>query len=123
MLEKLKMKPTYKSVMEFAAEARKMVKKYKWENETVMPYSIPEKVTDVIDEIARYDPDASGSEFTILLANGLARILNSWEAFELEETVKVRWLITTKKSKIGDETEIKKTLAETYVECGFAEYC
>lgn len=88
----------------FIKEAESMIEKYGWQEKTVRPYSFNVKVTKIIADLKDYRRCTSGSqEYLISLANGLAKILNSWEEFENKEKIEVRSKKTGKIGKICKE--------------------
>lgn len=100
----------------FVREAERMVRAYGWENMEVHPYSYAVKVTKVISDIKDYDICTKGTkEYLVALANGLARILNKWEEYELEPMVAVR--LTN-----GNEVVCRESFARDMVEAGACEY-
>jgi len=75
----------------FADAADAMVQKYGWQDMNVYPYSFPIKVTKVISDIRDFPVCTKGSqEYLVSLANGLAKVLNSWEEYELQEKIELQ---------------------------------
>ena len=82
---------------QYIAEAKRMVEEYGWQDKTVWPYGSPVKVTDMLREFTDYDRCTSGSkDIMISEANGLAKILNTWERTEKQPKVKIRNTATGK---------------------------
>lgn len=103
-------------VRAFIKEASGMVEKYGWQDRTVMPYSYPEKVTKIINELRDYDRCTHGSKlYLIALANGLAEIMEAWERHELEPKMTVR------SKKTGKIVEISLEVARELIEDGYVE--
>ena len=106
---------TVDEVNSFVEEAERMVRIYGWEERTVTPWSVPEKVTKTISYIADYQHCTfSSKQLLIKLANGLADVMNAWERTEIEG-VQVRVIKTGKIVKVMPED------AEMYVELGIGE--
>jgi len=75
----------------FVAEADRLVKTYGWVDEIVHPHGYAVKIVKIIDDLRDYDICSDGSkDYLVDLANGLARVLNKWEAYELSPKVQVR---------------------------------
>ena len=100
----------------FVKEAEGMIRKYNWEERIVHPYpNCPLKVTKIISDLKDYDRCTSGSkDYLILLANGLADIMNAWEEHELAPKIKVRSL------KSGKIHEVEEWMAKMLIEDGSA---
>lgn len=79
-------------LMHFIKRADRMVKVYGWEDKVTHPYpSVPMKVTEILDECRDYDNCTPGSQcYLISLAEGLRRIMEAWERYELAPKVTVR---------------------------------
>lgn len=113
MLKKIEGKENLSAqVREFVEEARRMVSRYGWTEKTVMPYSFKMQITDMIDDLSRYDKCGKHSKAILIEeANGLAQIMNSWEAREKEATIKVR-LNKTGKIRMITPEEYEETYKE-----------
>ena len=106
---------TTEEVNAFVQEATRMVNTYGWQERTVCPWSVPEKVTKTIAYISDFSHCTfSSKQMLITLANGLVHTLNAWEKTELEG-VKVRIV------KTGKVLTLDKEAAELYFELGLAE--
>ena len=91
MLKPLFGKITENEIMMFVNSASEMIRKYGWENENVHPHGYPMNVCSVVRQICDWGECTRGSkEYLVLLANGLAKILNAWEEYELAERIQVR---------------------------------
>ena len=79
-------------LMHFIKRADRMVKVYGWGDKVTHPYpNVPMKVTEILDECREYDKCTPGSqEYLICLADGLRRIVEAWERYELAPKIKVR---------------------------------
>lgn len=101
----------------FAKEAERMVKEYGWQDMTVAPYgSYADPVTKYIGWFKDYDNCTRGTkEHLVLLANGLARVMNAWEEHRKAATVKCRLLRGKHK---GEERMYEPWMAELLVEDG-----
>lgn len=105
-----------REVEAFISEAEDMIERYGWQERTVTPYSTPEKVTKIVNELRDYDGCTYGSKLYLLaLANGLAEIMEAWERHELEEKITIRVKRSGKIVKVGVE------LAREFIEEGLAE--
>ena len=107
---------TAKDVAVFIDEANALIEKYGWQDRTVMPYSYPEKVTKIVNELRDYSRCTTGSKhYLIALANGLADILEAWERHELEPKLTIR------SKKTGKIVEVSFEIAQELIEDGYAE--
>lgn len=117
MIKKLRTRPLFSDEIEaFIKEAEDMIGKYHWEERIVHPYpNCPLKVTKIISDLKDYDNCTSGSkDYLVLLANGLADIMNKWEEHELAPKIKVRSL------KSGKIHEVEEWMAKLLIEEGTA---
>ena len=104
-----------KSVMEFVKEAERMIDKYNWQNKTVHPYSYPVKITKVIKDIKSFDNCTECSkEYLVCLANGLGRILNSWEKYENSNKIKIKGI------KSGQVIVVNEDIGNEFINSGLA---
>lgn len=95
----------------FVAEAYRMVNAYGWQDMIIAPYGRAYKLIKAIKDISDYDRCTRGSkEILILLANGLANVLNAWESRELEPKVKMNIR--------GIVKDIPQSDVEIYLELG-----
>ncbi len=105
-----------REVEAFISEAEGMIERYGWLERTVTPYSVPEKVTKIVNELRHYDGCTHSSKlYLIALANGLAEIMEAWERHELEEKTTIRVKRSGKIVQVGVE------LAREFIEEGLAE--
>lgn len=82
-----------KQMMDFIETAEGMIKKYGWQNMTIAPYNHAEPIMKVVAWLKDYDRCTAGSKETlVLIANGMADVLNAWEKHEADKTIKVRLL-------------------------------
>lgn len=103
-------------LMAEVSKAEEMVERYGWQERTVMPYSWPEKVTKLLWQCKQfYDCTPGSRDYLIDLWNGLADILNAWDAQE-QVAVTVRILHNGKIRRLDPE------FAEMLVQEGKAEY-
>lgn len=78
-------------VMEFVKEADRMIEKYGWQDKVVYPYSYPEKVVKIVDDLKEYSSYTYSSQSLLIdMANGLAKIMNAWEEQENEPKVSIK---------------------------------
>lgn len=113
MLEKV---TDIRSAYAFVKEGWRMVKQYGWYDKEVYPYDFPVKVTKLLHEIADYGKCSKGSqEYLNSLANGLGKIMNNWERYELEPEFEIVM-------KDGSIKTYKKSLAAIVVESGEGKY-
>ena len=104
---------TVEEVNEFVNEAKDMVKKYGWEERTVAPWGYAENVMKTIDYIADFKSCTfSSKQMLITLANGLAKVMNTWEEREL-------YGISIKSVKTGKISKVEKDMVDFYLENGF----
>lgn len=110
-------------VAAFREEAREMIAKYGWEDRTVMPYSWPEPVLNVvnygvIEGVDDYEElDRYNKAYVLSMLNGLVPILNAWERNHLElEANGVEMRL-----KNGKITKVLPEFIEFYLESGIAE--
>lgn len=90
-------------VMAYITEAERMISKYGWQNMVVHPHSYAMPITEIIGYLKDYDICTEGSrEYAIQLANGLADIMNAWEAHELAPKKTCRIIKSGKVVKIND---------------------
>ena len=92
MLKELKYGAAREDRQAWITEAERMVQKYHWENECVVPYlGCPTKLTEIIDQMRHYDEYTSDSkDILIELANGTGGVMNHWEEWEQKPRVTVR---------------------------------
>ena len=102
MLNKITGRYNHRSqVLAFITEAERMISQYGWQNKVVHPHSYAMPITEIIGYLKDYDICTEGSrEYAIQLANGLADIMNAWEAHELAPNVMVRIIKSGKVVKI-----------------------
>ena len=80
-------------VMEFVKEADRMIEKYGWYDKVVYPYSYPEKVVKIIDDLREYSSYTYSSKSLLVdMANGLVKIMNAWEEQENEPKVSIKMI-------------------------------
>lgn len=79
-------------LMHFIKMADRMVKVYGWGDKVTHPYpNVPMKVNEILDECRDYDNCTPGSKcYLISLADGLRRIMEAWERYELAQKITVR---------------------------------
>lgn len=114
MLKEIKGYFLEEQVRDFVKEAERMIETYGWQEMVTHPYpNCPVKVTKIIADLKDYDQCTRGSrEYLIQLANGLSRILNKWEEYELQPKIRVRILNT------GKEKELREELANDMIAAG-----
>lgn len=90
---------------EFVEEAERMIGEYGWQDRTVMPWAgCSLKITRIINDLKDFDRCTNGSKYEIIvLANGLAEIMNTWEEHEREPKVTVKSLRSGKIMRISRE--------------------
>ena len=107
---------TNEEVASFASAANAMIEKYGWQDRKVWPYSYPEKVTKIVNELKDFPACTFGSkQYLITLANGLADILEAWEKQELEPKLTIRIVRNGKIVECGED------IARQLIEDGVAE--
>lgn len=106
-------------VASFVEEADRMIETYGWQDRTVAPYMHAEPLMKYIGWLKDYDKCTSGSKaHLVILANGLADVLNAWEDHEKAATVKCRLL----RGKHAGETRMcEPWMADMLAEDGAVE--
>ena len=107
MLKKIEMGKidTRSQVTAYIRELERMVIEYGWGDKAVYPYSnCPVTLNKAIRDMKDYDKCTRGSqEYLVAFANGLADILNHWEADELKPHVTVRMINTGEVRSIPED--------------------
>lgn len=106
-------------VASFVEEAERMIGEYGWQDRTVSPYMHAEPLVKYIGWLKEYDRCTRGSkEHLVLLANGLADVMNAWEEHEKAATVKCRLL---RGEHVGETRMYEPWMADMLVEDGAVE--
>lgn len=116
MLKKIEGRNKEEQIKVFIKEADRMITEYGWQERTVLPYSFPVKVTDIIDKLKKvHFYTKSSRDIIIAEANGLPNILNYWEQVAVAPKVTVRYFTS------GKVKEISKIVADDLVDVGMVE--
>lgn len=100
-------------------EIRGLATKYGWLDYHIAPYGYGVKVEEFLGWFDDYDRcTASSKHLHLSEINGFIDILNHWLKVEEEEKVTIRFLTG---NKAGQTKDIPASLAEDYIEIGFAE--
>lgn len=111
MLKEIKGNNKLQQVKEFVKEADRMIAEYGWQDKTVIPYSFPVKITEIIDNLRRYEGYTRCSQQILIAeANGLPHILNYWEEIEKAPKVKIQLMN-------GIIKEVSQIVAEELIYC------
>lgn len=78
---------------ELIKTAEGMIERYGWQDMTLTPYGHAEPIMKVMGWLKDFDICTSGTKETlILIANGMADVLNAWEKHDAAKTIRVRLL-------------------------------
>ena len=100
-------------------EIRGLVTKYGWLKTNIHPYGFGVEIEEFLGWFDDYNRcTASSKHLHLSEINGFIDILNHWLEVEEEEKVTIRFLTG---NKAGQTKDIPASLAEDYIEIGFAE--